>query len=121
MGLKQMLGLDWFDLAIQVGITGMIMIIADSASTGPGGDGAIAGVVAVSLGLLAWRRNRALKHIGTDTGEVQFDRLLELEGRVAELEMDRGRMLELEERVDFTERMLAQQRDPSRLGAGEQR
>ena len=49
-------GIDWIDLLIHVGVTAMFMIIADSASTGPGSDGAIAAVVAVSLGLLAWRR-----------------------------------------------------------------
>ena len=43
----------------------------------------------------------------------------ELEARVHELEIRESRVAELEERLDFTERMLAQQRDPSRLGAGE--
>jgi hypothetical protein len=120
MSLKRAIGLDWFDLVIQVGITGMIMIIADSASQGQS-EGAIAAVVAVSLGILAWRRSRALKRMGSETGEVQLDRLQELDSRVTELEIQQGRMLELEERLDFAERLLAQQRDPSRLGAGEQR
>ncbi|MEO8636397.1 MAG: hypothetical protein ABI587_14075 [Gemmatimonadales bacterium] len=43
----------------------------------------------------------------------------ELEARVRELEARESRLAELEERMDFSERMLAQQRDPSRLGAGE--
>lgn len=41
----------------------------------------------------------------------------ELEGRVAELEQKVDRMHELEERLDFTERLLAQQREQPRLGA----
>lgn len=121
MSLRSTLGLDWFDVLIQVGITGMIMVIADSASTGPGSEGALAGVVAVSLVVLAWRRNRAIRRVGTDTGEMEFGRLQELEHRVAELEEQQGRMLELEERLDFTERMLTQQREASRqLGAPHQ-
>lgn len=36
-----------------------------------------------------------------------------------ELEGQQGRMLELEERLDFTERMLAQQRETPRVGPGE--
>ena len=45
--------------------------------------------------------------------------LADLETRVRELEAREGRMAELEERMDFSERMLAQHRDQARLGAGE--
>ncbi len=116
-------GIDWIDLLIHVSVTGMIMIIAESASRDAGSEGAIAAVVAVSLGLLAWRRKRALERRGpgTDTDPGSSNRLYDLENRVADLEAAQGRVLELEERLDFTERLLAQQRDPSRLGAGEPR
>jgi uncharacterized coiled-coil protein SlyX len=40
--------------------------------------------------------------------------MAELEQRVAELEMDSARIAELEERLDFTERMLAKQKEPVR-------
>jgi hypothetical protein len=117
--IKRALGLDWFDLAVHVGITGMVMIIVDSASHGPDSEGAIAAVVAVSLGLLAWRRSRALRQMPPQvTGEVQAERLALVEDRLAELEQMQTRMFELEERLDFTERMLAQQRDAGRLPAG---
>ena len=44
----------------------------------------------------------------------------ELRGRVAELEEQQGRMAELEERLDFAERLLAQQsREPDRLAPGQ--
>lgn len=47
-------------------------------------------------------------------GEIE-----ELRSRVNELEAGQGRMAELEERLDFTERMLVQGRaDPSRAGGG---
>jgi hypothetical protein len=116
--IKRALGLDWFDLLIHAGVTGMLMIIADSVQ-GPGGEGAIAAVVAVSLGVLAWRRARALRNRPAfTTGEVQADRLAHLEDRVADLEQAQARVLELEERLDFAERLLAQQRDASRIGPG---
>lgn len=39
----------------------------------------------------------------------------ELRRRVSELEQQQGRLLELEERLDFAERLLAQSREPARL------
>ena len=45
--------------------------------------------------------------------------LADLEARVRDLEARESRMAELEERMDFSERMLAQHRDQARLGAGE--
>ena len=42
------------------------------------------------------------------------DRLEELEHRLAEMEQDRARVGELEERLDFAERMLA--KAPERIG-----
>jgi hypothetical protein len=44
-----------------------------------------------------------------------------LKVRLGSLEAAEHRVLELEERLDFAERLLSQQRDPSRLGAGEHR
>jgi hypothetical protein len=52
---------------------------------------------------------------------VEAERIFALEDRVAELEGQQGRMLELEERLDFAERMLTRQREQPGLGAGEQR
>ena len=46
------------------------------------------------------------------------ERLGEIEHRLVELEQSQSRVAELEERLDFAERMLAQQRDPARLGDG---
>lgn len=44
--------------------------------------------------------------------------LAELRARVEELEAQQGRVLELEDRLDFAERLLARQRDAARLTAG---
>lgn len=112
MSLKSTLGLDWFDLAIHVGITVMLMVVADNASSGPDNEALVSLVVAASLGLLAWRRARAIrKGVVAGTGEYQSERVAELEQRITDLEAQHGRMLELEERVDFAERLLTQQRE----------
>jgi hypothetical protein len=112
VSLKSTLGLDWFDLAIHVGVTITLMIVADSASTGPGNEGVISMVVATSLVVLAWRRARAIrKGVVTGSGEYQAERVVDLEHRVADLEAQQGRMIDLEERLDFTERLLTQQRE----------
>jgi hypothetical protein len=54
----------------------------------------------------------------TGAGPVVTRELGELQTRVQELEAQQGRVLELEDRLDFAERLLAQQRDPARLQAG---
>jgi len=120
MSLKSSLGLDWFDLVVHTGITAMLMVVASSAVSGTGGDALIALVVASSLAVLAWRRGRALKRVGTSPSERDDARLAELESRLADLEQAQGRMLELEERLDFAERVLVRQREPeaSRIGGG---
>ncbi len=45
--------------------------------------------------------------------------LEELRTRLNDVESLQHRVMELEERVDFAERMLAQRREPERLGRGE--
>jgi hypothetical protein len=89
----------------------MFMIVADSAASGSGGDALISIVVASSLAILAWRRARALKRFGGSPEERHDVRLADLDARLTDLEQVQGRLLELEERVDFAERMLAQKRE----------
>jgi len=71
---------------------------------------------AVLLGSYAWRRQRAIAMLpaggGMTSGEVRF---AELEAQGEELHEVRTRMAELEERLDFAERLLAQQRDPAQI------
>ena len=118
------LGLDWIDVVIQAGITIAVGTAAaalwrDSAGSA-GEEMAIGMVVATSLAILGWRRSRALKAAPTlSSGEYQAERVAELESRMAEMESQQGRMAELEERLDFTERMLAQHREAPRVGPGE--
>jgi len=120
MSLKSTVGLDWFDLFIHLGITAMVMIVVNTASHSPDSEGATAAVVGLSLGLLAWRRKRALRQMpAVSTGEIRLERMEEMESRLAELEANQGRMLELEERLDFAERLLVRQREAPGLGAGD--
>jgi len=49
---------------------------------------------------------------GTAVAPVELD---ELRSRLDEVEQQLGRVHELEERLDFTERLLAQQREQARL------
>jgi hypothetical protein len=121
MSLKSSIGLDWFDLTIHVGITGMFMIVAGSATTGRGSEVLVSMVVAISLGVLALRRAVAMKRAGSQgSGEYRAERIADLEHRVAQLEVEQGRVLELEERLDFAERLLARvhEKDQARLPGG---
>lgn len=68
------------------------------------------------FGGIALARFRLLRRaepdqVGLTTGEVQLARIEELEMRVAELEGSHARLAELEERMDFSERILAR-REP---------
>lgn len=74
-------------------------------------------VTAGWLGMYAWLRHRAIARLPTGgemtSGEV---RLAELDAQGEELHDLRGRVMELEERLDFAERLLAKSRDPEQIG-----
>jgi len=52
---------------------------------------------------------------GRKTAAPDEDRVRELEARVAELEQSQGRLLEVEERLEFAERLLATRREADQL------
>lgn len=54
-----------------------------------------------------WWLRRPESAEGLTTGETSLVRLEDLEQRVAELEAERGRLAELEDRLEFSERLLA--------------
>jgi hypothetical protein len=118
--LKRNLGLDGFDLLIHIGVTftfGMFVAM----SGGP--EELLPVIIGGSLLVLAVRRRIALKagagQAGLTTGEMAAERLAELEDRVAELEAAQSSVAELEERLDFAERLLAKGgRDQERIGPG---
>jgi hypothetical protein len=114
MNLKSTLGLDWFDLGIHAAVTAVVLFWATEANSYQ--DGVIIGsmVATSSLILLGVRRRVALRKRGAPglgTGEVAAERMFELEQRVADLESVEHRVAELEERLDFAERMLATGRE----------
>jgi len=110
---KDYVGIDFVDFLIHAGVTIAFMAFVD-VTGGP--DGMYPTAVGVSFILLGVRRHFALKRYhrpGLTTGEMQAERIAELEQRVAELESVQARVFELEERIDFTERLIASDRAPS--------
>lgn len=53
-----------------------------------------------------WLRRPEQERAGLTTGEAQLERMEELEMRMAEVEALHSRVAELEERLDFSERLL---------------
>ena len=110
MSFKRYVGVDFVDLLIQSGVTLAFMVFV-AMTDGP--EALYPVTVGVSLVVLGVRRHFALKRgdaAGLTTGQMQAERTAELEQRVADLEAVQARVYELEERVDFTERLLASER-----------
>lgn len=118
--MKTRLGLDWIDLLIHVAATIFIMIMVgnlpiwDEGSSNAVG-AAVAAVAAISLVVLGLRRKQALAK--QPVGDVSEGRLAEVEDRLGQLEHVHDRLLELEERLEFAERLLTRQSESPRLGA----
>ena len=111
---RKLFGLDLFDVVVHVVVTGTVAGVVGEMVHGSAGDAAIWSVLAAGLLVLSWRRKRALA--AKPPGEADSDRVDDLEARLQELEHAQDRVLELEERLDFAERLLARQREPERLG-----
>lgn len=113
---RRQFGLHPVDMAIHATVGGLLCAGIDEAfHTDSLTLLALAGVIA----LYAWRRQRVIAQLpaagGMTSGEV---RLAELDAQAEELHELRHRVGELEERLDFTERMLARQHEPEQLGRG---
>ncbi len=118
--MKRWLGLDFVDLAIHVFVTVCVGILMVEAA-GSDEEMVWAMVLGTSAVVLAIRRQRALRQMtqeGLSTGEMTAERLAELEARVAELEMAQDRVALLEERMDFSERLLVQNRPAGQVETG---
>jgi hypothetical protein len=118
MSLKRWLGIDGFDFLVQ----GVLTVCA-IAILGPGlrfhADFVVPGVLGTSLAVLAWRRQMAKNRgeLGSTSGSFQVS-TAELDDRLAEIDSLHQRLGELEERVDFAERMLSRERQLDRLPEG---
>jgi len=112
---RRVIGLDAFEVGLQAVITGILLVWAAKVNS-PQDALVICSMIAItSLAVLGVRRRLALRRAGRESlSELEGARMAELEQRVAELEMDSARIAELEERLDFTERLLASQKEPAR-------
>lgn len=120
---RRNLGLDGFDLVLHIGVTCMLMFWV-GMSNGP--EELFPVITGISLIVLGIRRSLALRksggHPGLTTGEMEAERIHELEQRVAELEATQAQVADLAERLDFAERLLAQATPPLRVvGPGDHR
>jgi len=109
MSIKSILGLDAFDVALQVVVTGVLLFWIGAINRRE--DAIVLGSMTTiaSLVVLGVRRRLAL-HKGERRAlveEMAAERLAELEERVGDLEAEQARVAELEERLDFTERLIA--------------
>ena len=113
MSIKSRVGLDAFELFIHLAITACIF----AAMAMAGAEEELFLVLAASLTVLAVRRRFALRRSAPDQPDSEA-RVEELEHRVAELEAGQYRIVELEERLDFAERLLTRDADVRKLGQG---
>jgi hypothetical protein len=112
---KRTFGLHPVDMAFHFLIGGFLVGALGEASKN---DSIILLGIAGMFAAYAWRRQRAIAALpaaGMISGEVRLD---ELQAQGDELHDLRGRVLELEERVDFAERMLARQVEMEKLPEG---
>jgi len=120
--MKRLMGLDWLDVAIHVFVTCCVALAATEGLHAPE-DVALPMIFGSSAILLGVRRRYALKKLaateGLSTGEMAAERIADLEARVADLESTQARVAELEERMDFSERLLTQQSHESRVASHE--
>jgi len=110
--VRERLGLDWPAIVVHAFVT----ITAAAAfgelvgSRGNMDDVVIPATLGMGAVVFEWRRRRALAalpSVGLTTGEVAQERLDEVEARLAEVDGLHARVAELEERLDFSERLLA--------------
>jgi hypothetical protein len=117
--MKRWLGMDLIDLAIHVFVTICIGVVAvEAGATGPDEEIVLAGIFATSAIVFGIRRHFGLRKLQNEPlpGEVAAERIADLEIRVAELELAQDRLALLEERVDFSERLLVQERSAALPG-----
>jgi uncharacterized protein involved in exopolysaccharide biosynthesis len=95
-----------------------MMLVQDPVQAQPGMAFVIAMLTAITiiLGPLTWALARRLGRKENPDSALQAE-VEQLHARLGEMDSLQTRLVELEERVDFTERLLAQGQQPSRLGA----
>jgi hypothetical protein len=113
VSVRKWLGMDLIDLVIQVAVTGCLMGWVGVAN---GPEELFPMIAGASFLVWGVRRHFALKRMAREEiSEGSSGRVADLEDRIRDLESLQNRMIELEERVDFTERLLARQHEPGQL------
>ena len=111
MKIRQILGIDGFELLVQLAVTGILMFWVERTNNGTDVVVFNSMIGIGSLLTLTIRRRLALRRerspAGITTGEMAAERLVDLESRMMDLEAAQARIVELEERLDFAERLLA--------------
>lgn len=110
--MKRWLGIGFVDFAIQSAITlCAIGIFVDQP--GVRDEVVVFGMLGISVLVLAIRRHFALRRgdLNEPLGDVAARQMAELEHRISELEAAQNRVMDLEERLDFAERLLSQRAD----------
>lgn len=105
--------MDLVDLAIHAGVTAALF---GWVAVGNGPDELFPFITIVSLvvlGVRRWLGLRQARKQGMITGETE--RIQDLEDRLRDVEVLQDRVAELEERLDFTERLLTRQNEPGQL------
>lgn len=115
MSVRRWLGMDGVDLLVHLAVTILALVMLMGVVEAEPEQVVFPGVMAVSVLLFAWRRRTGLRRL-EESGATGETRLAELDARVLQLEAMQERLFELEERMDFAERLLAGQKDPERLG-----
>jgi hypothetical protein len=111
--IREIFGIDGRDITIHVGVSVVVAVVVGGAGGEFNYDGDFLAtmLLAASAAWLVARifvgraRQRGLPSAGSEAG------MEELDERLHQLEQERARLLELEERVDFAERMLVSERE----------
>jgi hypothetical protein len=113
--MNRKFGMDWFEVGVHAFVT-ICLAIALAEIPGANEDVIIPTVFGASALIFGIRRRVALRRLPPGeptTGEVEAARLDEVEQRLAEMDLLEARVAELENRVEFSERLLAQRHDPA--------
>ena len=110
--MKRWRGIGFVDFAIQ-SASPMCAIGIFVDQPGVRDEVVVFGMLGISVLVLAIRRHFALRRgdLNEPLGDVAVRQMAELELRVSELEAAQNRVMDLEERLDFAERLLSQRAD----------
>ena len=111
--IRDIVGLDGKDITIHVGLTVVVAVVAGGAGGEFNYDGDAVAMMILAASAAALGLRMFLARMNRPAAPVlrSPDALQDLDERLYELEQERARLHELEERVDFTERLLVSERE----------